>query len=169
MADWVALMPNDFAARPNRVPWPPLIYAGAIGLALVLGDPWPRASRFIDMHGRLCLGIGIAIMAAGAVFDLSAMLAMSRRRANILPHRAATTLLTSGPFALSRNPIYLGNALMLAGAAPTFGNLWFLALAPVVVALITVLAIRREERHLAARFGDAWDAYAETTPRWLGL
>jgi protein-S-isoprenylcysteine O-methyltransferase Ste14 len=160
-------MPLDFAIRPNRIPWPPLIYAGAIGLALALDRLYPQVSGAIGDDDGVWL-LGVAVMAAGAAFDLSAMLAMWRHRANIMPHRAATALVTSGPFALSRNPIYLGNAIMLAGAAPTFGNFWFLALVPVVVALVTVLAIRREERHLATLFGGAWTAYAARTPRWFG-
>jgi protein-S-isoprenylcysteine O-methyltransferase Ste14 len=155
----------DFSARPNRIPWPPAIYAGTIGLAVILGWLWPWTSS----PGDAMRGVGVAIMAVGAGFDVSAMLTMARRRANILPHRAATALVTSGPFALSRNPIYLGNALMLAGAAPTFGNPWFLALVPVAVLLVTTLAIRREEHHLAARFGPAWTTYAARTPRWIGV
>ena len=83
---------------------------------------------------------------------------MRRHRANILPHRAATTLVTSGPFALSRNPIYLGNTLLLAGAGVMFGNVWFLLGAIGSAWLVTVLAIRREEAHLEARFGEAWRA-----------
>lgn len=158
-------MPDDYAQRPNRIPWPPLIYGAAVGLALALEGVWSPGRVF----GPTWVGIGLAAMAAGAALDLAAMLTMSRRRANIYPHRAATVLVTSGPFKLSRNPIYLGNALMLAGAAPTFGNPWFLLLLPVAVALITVLAIRREERHLAARFGEAWTAYAAKTPRWIGF
>ncbi len=160
-------MPLDFAIRPNRIPWPPLIYAGAIGLALVLDDLWPEASGFLGDSEPVHL-FGVAMMLVGAAFDIAAMLTMSRHRANVLPHRAATVLLTSGPFGLTRNPIYLGNAIMLAGAAPTFANIWFLALVPLTVALVTVLAIRREERHLATLFGGAWTAYAASTPRWLG-
>lgn len=160
-------MPIDFALRPNRIPWPPLIYAGAIGLALALDHLWPQVSRIFGAGEGVRL-VGVAAMAAGVGFDLAAMLTMSRHRANILPHRAATMLLTAGPFALSRNPIYLGNAIMLAGAAPAFGNIWFLGVVPGVIALVTRLAIRREERHLASRFGDAWIAYAARTPRWFG-
>lgn len=161
-------MPLDFAIRPNRIPWPPLIYAGAIAVALVLGDLWPAASGFLDDSETLRF-FGVAVMLVGAGFDIGAMLTMSYHRANVLPHRAATVLLTSGPFRLSRNPIYLGNAIMLAGAAPAFANIWFLALLPATVSLVTMLAIHREERHLAALFGGAWTAYAARTPRWIGF
>ena len=57
----------------------------------------------------------------------------------------------------------------LGGAGRAFGNAWYLIAAAIAALLVTVLAIRREEAHLAYRFGPAWDAYARRTPRWLRL
>jgi protein-S-isoprenylcysteine O-methyltransferase Ste14 len=111
--------------------------------------------------------IGGLTMAAGLGFDIAAMFWMHRQRANILPNRAATALVTTGPFAVSRNPIYLGNALLIAGAAPVLDNPWFLPAAVIAAFAVGRLAIRREEAHLAVRFGDAWRDYAKRTPRWL--
>jgi protein-S-isoprenylcysteine O-methyltransferase Ste14 len=74
---------------------------------------------------------------------------------------------TSGPFALSRNPIYLGNTLLITGAALLFASPWLLAAACVAAALVRVLAIRREEAHLAAQFGSVWTDYTQRTRRWL--
>ncbi|MET3834997.1 protein-S-isoprenylcysteine O-methyltransferase Ste14 [Brevundimonas sp. UYEF29] len=59
--------------------------------------------------------VGGLLVALALGLDLWAMLEMRRRRANILPHRAATALVTTGPFAWSRNPIYLANGLLLLG------------------------------------------------------
>jgi len=157
-------MPDDRADRPNTVPWPPLLYVGCAVLGIVLDRvlplPWP-------VDGALTPP-GLTLMAAALGLDVWAMLTMSRQRANILPHRAATALVTSGPFAWSRNPIYLGNTLLLAGAAFAFASPWLLPMAALAAALVTRLAIRREEAHLAARFGPAWAAYCATTARWIG-
>ncbi len=106
-------------------------------------------------------------MAAGLALDGSAMITVRRQHANILPHRAATCLVTTGPFSISRNPIYLGNTVMLLGAAAAFSNVWFLAVAPFVVIAVSRLAIWREERHMDATFGAAWRDYAGQVPRWL--
>lgn len=153
--------------RPNVVPWPPIIFATAIATAVILGYALPL--HVIAAEGVAVRAAGAAAMLAGIAMDVAAMLEMRRARANIQPHRAATALVTTGPFAASRNPIYLGNTLLLGGAGLAFGNLWLLPMAAVTARLVSVLAIRREETHLAARFGEAWTAYATRTPRWLRL
>ncbi len=96
------------------------------------------------------------------------MATMRRHRANILPHRAATALVTTGPFAWSRNPIYLGNTLMLIGFGLVLRNPWFLPAAAAAAVAVTHLAIRREEAHLEILFGPSWLAYRQRTARWFG-
>ncbi|KQU51180.1 hypothetical protein ASG72_15475 [Bosea sp. Leaf344] len=162
--------PADAAAQaPNRWPWPPLIYGAAIliGIAghyiLPLPDPGHGPELSAALHG-----FGWALLVTGAAFDLSAMITMRRASANILPHRAATALVTWGPFAISRNPIYLGNTLMMLGAGIAFGNGWLILTGLAAAALVQPLAIRREEAHLAALFGPAWLDYAGRVRRWLG-
>jgi len=160
-----AMPPRERVAAPNTIPWPPLIAGGAAIAAVVLG-------RLVPLDGILPGGTGLlgaAIMLVGLGLDISAMLAMRRHHANILPHRAATALVTSWPFSISRNPIYLGNTVMLAGAAFAFANPWFMAMAAVAAQAVSVLAIKREEAHLAALFGATWGNYAAHVPRWLRL
>lgn len=157
----------DLDNTPNRIPWPPLIVLGTAAAAFALTWWWPlHAGTPHALPVRLG---GALILAAGLALDVAAVLTMARHRANVLPHRAATALVTTGPFALSRNPIYLGNTLVLAGFALAFAAPWFLAAAAAEAWLVTRLAIRREEAHLQARFGAAWTDYASRTPRWLGL
>lgn len=139
-----------------------LLLAG-IAAGLLLGACWP-------LHGALPLAVqsaGFLLLAIGIAFDVSAIYTMWRARTNILPHRAADRLVTSGPFRFTRNPIYVGNTITLAAMALAFSNLWYAAAAAVMAALVDRLAIRREEAHLAARFGEAWRDYASRTPRWL--
>mgnify|MGYP000231577150 CR=1 FL=1 len=81
---------------------------------------------------------------------------------------AATALITDGPFARSRNPIYTGNTMLLTGVGLLTGIAWFILAALIAAFATQKLAIEREERHLATRFGKAWDDYAARTPRWLG-
>ncbi len=153
----------DVAERPNVLPWPPMIYATAALAAVVLG-------RFLPLGfepGRAVRTAGVLLACAAVALDISAMAVMWRARTNIFPHRGADALITSGPFHWSRNPIYLGNTLVMLGMALFLGAPWFAALGLAAAAFVQHLAIRREEAHLAQRFGEAWRNYAARTPRWL--
>lgn len=160
-------MDQDFADRPNTVPWPPILYLAVVLAALALEAIWPVGPIPAATLAGLRIG-GFVIAAAGLGLDLTAMLAMHRARTNILPHRAADRLLIGGVFAISRNPIYLGNTLLLIGVAMALPSLWMAAGALLAAALVDRLAIRREERHLATRFGPAYVDYARRVPRWIG-
>jgi len=164
----LALMSRDHSARPNTIPWPPLVYAGGAVLALLLHQAMPLPGWLVLAHWPVAQLLGVGLIAAGIALDLWAMFTMWRRRANILPHQAATALVTSGPFAWSRNPIYLGNTTLLVGAGLAFAMPWFLPAAMAAAVAVTHLAIVREEAHLNARFGAAWRDYAARTGRWLG-
>ena len=161
-------MAEDFSARPNTVPWPPIIYLAVALAALALGAAWPLASpppaalRWLRMAGA-------AIVATGLALDVAAMLVMRRARTNILPHRGADRLVTDGVFALTRNPIYVGNTLLLAGLGVALPSAWMAAGALLAALLVDRLAIRREERHLSARFGPAYADYVARVPRWIGV
>lgn len=155
--------PSDFTRQPNTIPWPPLLLLAGIAAGAALGSWLPFA---VAMPAVL-QAAGYLLIAAGIAFDFSAIWTMWRARTNILPHKAAGTLVTNGPFRLSRNPIYVGNTTTLFAMAFAFSNLWYVIAAFVMALLVDRLAIRREEIHLASRFGEAWKAYASRTPRWL--
>lgn len=154
---------HTLAERPNSIPWPPLLLVGGIAAGAMLGALFPLA---VEIPLPLQVA-GFAFLVIGIAFDLSAVVTMWRARTNILPHRAAGLLITSGPFRLSRNPIYLGNTITLAAMGVSFANLWYAAIAAIMAILLNWLAIRREEAHLALRFGQAWQDYTARTPRWI--
>ncbi len=156
-------MKLDFAERPNVLPWPPLIYAASAVAAYGLGRLLPLAFA-PDPAARWG---GAALAGAGLALDFWAMGVMWRARTNIFPHRGADALMISGPFRWTRNPIYLGNTVVMLGLSLGLDNLWFAALGLAAAVFVQHLAIRREEIHLAQRFGEAWRSYAARTPRWL--
>jgi protein-S-isoprenylcysteine O-methyltransferase Ste14 len=149
--------------RPNVLPWPPMLLVLAAGVAVVLGGLMPLQLP----STQVATWLGVAIAALGLGVDGWAILTMRAARTNIMPNRAADRLVTSGPFRFSRNPIYLANTLLLVGIGFAVGNAWFVPAALATAVLVDRLAIRREERHLAIRFGNDWIDYASKTPRWL--
>lgn len=161
-------MDKDRRATPNTIPWPPLLYGGAALLALLLDRAAPLPPGWIGAHWPAVRYLGCLLLLAGVLLDLWAMATMWRRKSNILPHRAATSLITHGPFAISRNPIYLGNTCLLFGGGLAFGIAWLIPAAFLAAAFTSHFAIAREEAHLNARFGAAWREYSLRVNRWIG-
>lgn len=151
--------------RPNAVPWPPILYVCAVVAAALLYLVHPVT--FPNWAKPLAALLGVAILTAGIILDVNAIRTLNRARTTVMPHRASSALVTDGPYRFTRNPIYLGNTTALVGLALVFDVPWFLLTAPIAALAVDRLAIRREEAHLAARFGEEWRAYAARVPRWL--
>jgi protein-S-isoprenylcysteine O-methyltransferase Ste14 len=81
--------------------------------------------------------------------------------------QGADRLVTEGAFRFRRNPIYMGEVLILLGLAQATLNIWLVAMAPVFAVAILLLAILPEERHLEARFGEEYLDYQARTRRWF--
>ncbi len=157
---------RDDAGVPSRFPWPPVILLGCLAATFLLDAVLPLP--FPGGTVGLVLSAAGAVLALGAVaVDVWAIRTLSRARTTVLPHKASGILVTGGPFARSRNPIYLANAALVAGLGLFAGTLWGVPAAVLLALLTARLAIRGEERHLAARFGEAYEAYRARVPRWL--
>jgi protein-S-isoprenylcysteine O-methyltransferase Ste14 len=153
-------MEND---RPNTIPWPPIIYLGA-ALVGVLAQ---RVTPLPGFGGEVAKVMGAILAIAALSLDLATFATFRKHKTTIMPNQAATNLITTGPFAWSRNPIYVANTALVLGAGLYFGNLWLVGLAFVAAVITQKLAIEREEQHLAAKFGAAWDSYAARVRRWI--
>jgi protein-S-isoprenylcysteine O-methyltransferase Ste14 len=110
---------------------------------------------------------GLIPVAAGIWLNLSADGAFHRAGTTVRPYEQSAALMTEGVFRVSRNPMYLGFALLLAGVAILLGSLTPWIVLPLFVLLMERLYIALEERMLKARFGSEWDAYAERVRRWI--
>lgn len=151
--------------RPGAIPWPPILLLAAVIAAYLLDRIVPLGWPGIDDLAARVVGIGFGV--AAVIILIWAALTLRRHRTTILPHRGADVLVTSGPYRYRRHPIYIADVLLLLAAAEVTKNIWFVILAVVFAMLLTKLQIEPEERHLEARFGDAWRTYAAQTRRWL--
>ena len=151
---------------PNVIPWPPIILfcgitAGYLMRAL-LPLPWAEGTSRDILQGA---GFVLAAL-AGLLYFLS-IRELWRHKTTVNPTGKSAHLVTTGPFAFSRNPIYLANVFLVTGIALATGNAWMLVIAAAMAWLEQNLAIKREEKHLEARFGKAWRDYARKVRRWL--
>lgn len=150
----------DHHKRPATLLPPPLIYVIALWAAWELNELLPL------LFARLP-GMGWSLVVMGSLLLLWAAWAMFRHNTTINPYSAVSSLVQNGPFAFSRNPIYLGDSLIYFGIMLIWGNLWALLLYPVVWAAIRYGVIMNEEAHLSAKFGNAYTEYCRRVRRWL--
>jgi protein-S-isoprenylcysteine O-methyltransferase Ste14 len=116
------------------------------------------------MSPRLWM-IGLALVVVGEAWRLCGVAAAgnsTRRRS-----RNVARLVTYGPFAWSRNPLYNGNFLIWMGFVVISGVFWFLPVAVVLFSIEYSLIVRFEEGVLESTFGQEYLDYKSHTPRWL--
>jgi protein-S-isoprenylcysteine O-methyltransferase Ste14 len=145
-----------------RIP-PPLIYIAGFmaGVALELAFPIPSLPLALAVVAAL---IGLAIWLA---LDGAAMLHFRRARTSMIPMKPSSALVTSGPYGFTRNPMYLGMAVLYVALALALGVIWALAFLPVVIFAVGRLVIAREEPYLERKFGDDYRDYKTRVRRWL--
>jgi protein-S-isoprenylcysteine O-methyltransferase Ste14 len=144
---------------------PPLVYLGALllGLAAERFD----TLRSFDIGWQLLIATGAALFVAGAAIMLAAAGLFQRLGTNVRPSQPTTLIATTGPYRWTRNPMYLGMALVYAGLAIGFDGPIALALLPLVLIAIQTQVIAREERYLEVKFGDDYRCYKAKVRRWL--
>ena len=157
---------TEIQARPNRLPWPPLIYLAAIAASIVLHLAYPLPFIGPPLSDILFAGGGLLIIGVVAI-DVSAIRTLQRAKTTVMPHRGSEHLVTDGPFSFSRNPIYLANTMLMFGAGLMSQIVWFFPLGLIAAFLTQKLAIEREERHLEIRFGKRYRDYAKRVRRWI--
>ncbi|WEX11632.1 isoprenylcysteine carboxylmethyltransferase family protein [Chelativorans sp. AA-79] len=156
--------PTD--APPSRIPWPPILYLVAVALGILAGvllpSPW-----FGSPLADILFAAGWLMVIAALAMDIAALRALRRAGTTILPTRTSAHLVTGGPYAFSRNPIYLGNTMLVIGIGLITGNPWFFLFAILAAFATQKLAVEPEERHLAQRFGKHYRDYQKRARRWF--
>jgi len=110
---------------------------------------------------------GFLIIGSGFVLALWSRSLFMRNSTTLQPSEEPTSLVTSGPFRISRNPIYLGMAAILLGVTVLQGTLVTLAFPVLFVTLIEFFIIPGEERNLEKIFGDSYHDYKKSVRRWI--
>lgn len=149
-------------AAPKGGPIPPLFFLLAIAIQLALAAI--PAAKFIGEPWHFA---GIAFIAVGITLAVWGNRQFSQAGTTVNPFEPASTLVTSGPFRVSRNPMYLGMVLVLFGTALLLRELLPFVIPFLFAWLIASRFIQHEEVRLHAQFGDAYEEYAERVRRWL--
>jgi protein-S-isoprenylcysteine O-methyltransferase Ste14 len=144
---------------------PPLIFVGVLAIALaidwLIGGPrlgLSFGSRMLIATILLIPG-GALLFAAGARFNAA--------KTNIPPWKPSTALVTGGVYRYTRNPMYLGMALVYIALSLFADSAVALAGLPVALLVMQYWVILREERYMEAKFGEAYRRYTQQVRRWL--
>ena len=143
---------------------PPVWLAGAIAIV------WLQSTRFAyglsfgggwaDFVGGLLVGGGVLLMAL-AVYE------MRRQKTTVMPHETPSRIVQSGIFSRSRNPIYLGDVLILAGLVLRFDAVLCLPLVPILLWVLEKRFVIPEENRMRRTFRMDWARYEQKVRRWV--
>ena len=122
----------------------------------IIPEPWNR--------------LGWCVIAIAPVAPIAALIQFQRAHTTVNPHKPETTatLVSSGVYAWTRNPMYLGLSILLLGWAIKLGTLSPFAGPLLFVPIIQRVQIRPEEHALRLRFGKDFDQYCQRVNRWFG-
>lgn len=143
---------------------PPLAWGLAVIAGVALGWVVPLPYLPPDLPatwlGAITFVLALALVAW-------AIVTMTKAGSNVPTNLPATTIVESGPYRFTRNPIYLGMFLGLIGLAISFDNLWLLLVVVPFALVIRYGVVAREEAYLERKFGAVYRSYRSRVRRWL--
>jgi protein-S-isoprenylcysteine O-methyltransferase Ste14 len=141
---------------------PPIIFLCAIVLGVALNWAWPL--HFVSPNVRL---LGPIVTACAVVLFLLSYREFRAAGTSVRGSERTTTIVRTGPYRFSRNPIYLAFILFVLGLSVWLNNAWLLVTLVPAVCLIAMVVIPREEKFLERNFNDQYRSYKVRVRRWL--
>ena len=141
---------------------PPLAFLAAIALGVGVHHWWPMHARPVGL-----LPLGVTIVALGVALLLWAKVSFDAKRTPLEPWKATKAIVDAGPFAYSRNPVYIGFAIIQVGIGLWSDKLAVVAFVLVPVVLTALVIVPREEVYLRRKFGAVYEGYCSRVRRWV--
>ena len=152
--------------RPDIMVFPPVIPLSTLAISCVL--QWLAPLGLIDgIDWRWRIGWGVIMFSAGMLMTILGRRTLLRHGTNVNPLQPATVLVTEGIFRRTRNPLYVGIIVTQYAVALIFSLDWLLLLILPGWIVLHFAVVRREERYLEQKFGDAYRRYKQHVPRYL--
>lgn len=145
-----------------RIP-PPLLHLGG----LLAGYGLDQALRWSFTVPGWLNTLALVLALCGAALAAAAVITLTRHKTTVLPHRAASRLVTGGPFRISRNPIYVAFALLHLACGLALGSPGMLLMLVPVLYVMDRHVIAAEESFHAQVFGAEWEQFRASVRRWL--
>jgi protein-S-isoprenylcysteine O-methyltransferase Ste14 len=145
---------------------PPFLFLGALALGCLLSLVIPIGPG-LGRPNTLALMVGLAFVLLGVALAVVSVRSFHVAGTSVVPGEPSTALVVTGPYAFTRNPIYVGFVLAYFGLAIVLTSLWVLLLSIPELAILQRGVVEREELYLERQFGDAYRRYQARVPRWL--
>ena len=142
--------------------WPPIWAVLCVFLSWMFAQFLP----IVDLSGFYASWLWILLLVVAFIYIIWAEVEFLRHKTTVIPRRSASALLTTGPFKISRNPIYTGYALIILSIALKLGSLSAFLPLPFFVWIITMRFIIGEEAALLKVFGNEYSEWSQNTRRW---
>jgi protein-S-isoprenylcysteine O-methyltransferase Ste14 len=141
---------------------PPIIFLGSILLGIALNWVWP-----LPFRSSVLWWLGPLFTGCAVLLFLFSYLEFRAAGTSVRGSERSNTIVRTGPYRFSRNPIYLSFILFVLGLSVWLNDLWLLLMLVPAVGIIAAVVIPREERFLGRVFGDQYLSYRASVRRWL--
>lgn len=142
---------------------PPLCFFLFLSTGIVAQSNWMNG----DPGSIIQIAVGILLIGAGLLILVPEALNHKKAGSNVEPWKPTTTIIDTGLYAYSRNPIYVGMAVSYLGFTIASWSLGALLLLPLCLLVIRHFVIAREEAYLEDKFGDEYLIYKSRVRRWI--
>jgi len=144
---------------------PPIIFFILLILA-GLAEYWFNFFQVTYLHGLIWM-VALLMWIFSGYLALHAVVVLKRGGTPIDPSRPTNRIVASGPFKISRNPMYLSLVLIMLGLSVAFLSIWFLLATIILMVTLDRMAVVPEEAYLEAKFGDVYRTYQSSVRRWF--
>lgn len=144
---------------------PPLLYVGIFLISLLLQRNWPLDQGLLRTATAHIAGF--ILIASYFLVAVPAIRQFAISKNTLVTVKPATSLQTTGIYSFTRNPMYLSLVLLYGGLAVFFGNWWTFILLPLLIAIIQLYVIKKEEAYLMHTFGQDYLLYKRNVRRWI--
>jgi len=147
---------------------PPFLFVGALLIAWLL-QTWVHSFILLTSSAArpTVKAAGYALVIIGFAIAAWGMITFARAHTAIIPHNPASSLVETGPYRFTRNPMYTGMTVAYLGGILLLNTWWAVIFLPFVLILLFRFVVQREERYLSAEFGTAYDEYRGRVKRWI--
>lgn len=144
---------------------PPLLYVLIFLAAIFIQKKVPLPDRLFRLPGLKIPGVVFLVLSL--FFLVRSLRQFFLTKNTVVLIKPATSLQTTGIYAITRNPMYVGLAIVYLGITCFIGNWWNIILLPVLILIVQDYIIKREERYLAIEFGEEYEKYKRKVRRWF--